>query len=194
MRVCSIRVIASVIVRPRTARPQLESLISGRPCFRPTSRAFLAGIRKRSSRATTYRRTCSLSTPTRTLTSSPLCAKRTRDRVVDGNDEAEAICRDAPALLSHPKAQGRTESRADLLARLLGVEPGDVDPRDRDADADRPGRPRGRSDRDGREEDEHERERGALPERHAHERDGDPLHEPDVTSKRRLWRVSEAAS
>ena len=53
MRFRSVRAIALVIVPRRTSRPQLESLIAGRPWTSPRSFAFLAGRAKRSSSAAT---------------------------------------------------------------------------------------------------------------------------------------------
>ena len=80
------------------------------------------------------------------------------------------------------------EARADLLLRLPGIEPRDVDARDPDAVRNplrRPGRGR---ERDRRAEDEQRGQRRALPERHADERGGYPFHEPDGTTKSRILR------
>src|SRR5206468_7350191 len=79
-------------------------------------------------------------------------------------------------------------ARPDLLIRLPGIEPGDVDAGDPDAVRDPLGWPGRGRERDRRAEHEHEGQRRALPERHANERGGNPFHGPDVTTKSRILR------
>jgi hypothetical protein len=101
-------------------------------------------------------------------------------------------CRDNPLAERLARNLG-TQSRR-VGPGLARVEVRDVDTGDADPVRDPLRRPGRRSERDRRAENEDERERASLPEGHLDERLGEPLHEPDVTTKTALSPGNAGAS
>ena len=172
--------IAAVMAPRRTVRPQRSSLIAGLTPFSPTSRASCACTPNRRSSASTYLRTCCLSTATRTWTFSPLSdSQRLGNGVVHERLGAELGRRDLPAQLAEAESDRLRERDPHALARLPDVEPRHVEPGDAHVVADallRPGRGC-----DGDRCEQHQRQRDREPRAQVQMRKGreNPFHSPD---------------